>query len=161
IRDEPDEAPAFRAAVQRADWALIIAPEFNNILLTRCRWVEESPTIREGSKCRVLGPSSAAVELCADKLALFEHWRARGVPTQETLPASSATPPWPDWVLKPRFGAGSQDAERNDTPRERGAFGPMIVQQFCPGRAASAAFLCGPKDRIALPPAAQILSDDG
>jgi predicted ATP-grasp superfamily ATP-dependent carboligase len=108
----------------------------------------------------MLGPSLDAIELCSDKLALFEHWQVRGVPTPETFPCN-VTPPWPEWVLKPRFGAGSQDTQRNGTPREHGAFGPMIVQEFVPGRAASVAFLCGPKDVIALPPAEQLLSDDG
>src|SRR5205085_5130061 len=62
---------------------------------------------------------------------------------------------------KPRFGAGSQQTELNGVPRERGAIGPMLVQQFCRGLAASVAFLYGPKERIALPAAEQILSNDG
>src|SRR5262249_50637303 len=41
IEREPDEEAAFRAAVRRADWSLVIAPEFEEILLKRCRWVLE------------------------------------------------------------------------------------------------------------------------
>jgi len=235
IRAEPDEQHAFRAAVARADWCLIIAPEFDDILLMRCRWAHEeqhdssalsprlcggrgvgvrgdsvfprieqspmagergcvsaprkgladdvislsvtcpslgaltqprSPPIGEGralsnTECnKLIGCSSTAIELCSDKLALFHHWQSRGVPTPETL-AGSVEPLWPEWVLKPRFGAGSQDTHLNGEPRERGAVGPMIVQEFIPGRAASVAFLCGPNELIALPPAEQLLSDDG
>jgi predicted ATP-grasp superfamily ATP-dependent carboligase len=152
IRSVADEERAFRAAARSADWSLVIAPEFDDILLTRCRWVLE-----EGG--RLLGPSPAAVELCADKLALFQHWQTRGVPTPEALSASGH-PPWPEWVLKPRFGAGSQEIERNGTVREMGAVGPMIVQEFVHGLAASVAFLCGPGASVALPPAEQILSND-
>src|SRR5262245_5815972 len=56
IRNEPDEELAFRAAVQRADWSLIIAPEFNDILLTRCRWVKDESTKDERSILQTLSP---------------------------------------------------------------------------------------------------------
>src|SRR5438105_3327997 len=35
------EEDSFRNLVQQADGVLVIAPEFEDILLTRCRWVEE------------------------------------------------------------------------------------------------------------------------
>ena len=37
-----DEPAAFRAAAADADYALVIAPEFDRILETRCRWAEEA-----------------------------------------------------------------------------------------------------------------------
>lgn len=150
------EEAAFRAAARRADWCLIIAPEFGNTLAERCRWAAE-----EG--CRCLNSSLATIELCADKLRLAEHWRARGVPTPETMAvtAETAVSLWPQWVLKPRFGAGSLDTWVNGAVRPKGEIGPMIVQRFIPGRAASVAFLCGPEQRLALPPAWQHLSADG
>src|SRR5262245_11911102 len=36
-----DEEAAFRHLAHWADYSLIIAPEFDGILQTRCRWVEE------------------------------------------------------------------------------------------------------------------------
>ena len=48
-----------------------IAPEFDRILESRCRWVLE-----EGG--RLLGPSPEAVALTADKLALAEHLERSG-----------------------------------------------------------------------------------
>ena len=39
--------------------------------------------------------------------------------------------------------------------------GPMILQEFAPGRAASIAFLCGPNGNVPLIPAFQSLSTDG
>ena len=93
---------SFRAAARRADFALVIAPEFDDILAQRCEWAAQ-----EG--CRLLGPSVEAVRLTADKLRLAEHLTAAGVPTIPTVPFT-LTPAWPPpYVCKPRFGAGSQD----------------------------------------------------
>src|SRR5665213_2261906 len=41
---------AFCAAARRSDFALVIAPDFDDILAQRCEWATE-----EG--CRLLGPS--------------------------------------------------------------------------------------------------------
>src|SRR5438876_7956058 len=96
-----DQETVFRELAGAADYTLVIAPEFDDALLTRCRWVVESGG-------RLLGPSLAAVELTSDKLALSHLLRSRGVPTPEsrlcvagaeTLPASFPA------VWKPRYGA--------------------------------------------------------
>ncbi len=179
IRDAQNEESAFRDAAQRADWSLIIAPEFQDILLTRCRWV-----LKEGGK--LLGPSPEAVELCGDKLALFRHWDRHGVRTPETRPAAESTiEAWPGpFVRKPRFGAGSQDTWIfDDVPRlnphlppasgaGKGGIeprdlkvnrsgGPLIEQPYVAGLPASVAFLIGSKQTLAMPPAEQRLSHDG
>lgn len=143
---------------------IIIAPEFDGLLLEATRQIEAT-----GAK--LLGPSSAAVALTSDKLTLAEHWRSRGIPT----PATSERPPSPcdpfPLVWKPRFGAGSTSTFRLDHPRDlprcqaiRAAEGcqrPMIVQEYVPGLAASVAFLTGPNGHFAMPPAQQSLSNDG
>jgi predicted ATP-grasp superfamily ATP-dependent carboligase len=181
VREAQDEETAFREAARRADWSLIIAPEFHDVLLTRCRWVLEV-----GAK--LLGPSPEAVELCGDKLALYRHWDRHGVRTPETRPADeSIVETWPGpTVRKPRFGAGSQDTymlaaspplnpplppprrggkgggERREPDRPaRSAVGAFIEQPYIAGLPASIAFLIGSKQTIAMPPAEQRLSYDG
>ncbi|MCX7699272.1 MAG: ATP-grasp domain-containing protein [Gemmataceae bacterium] len=152
----PGEAEeiAFRRAAQLADATLVIAPEFDHLLAQRCQWVRD-----EGGFC--LNPSAEGIALGSDKWRLAEHWRNMGVPTPETLLADESPPPWSSWVLKPRFGAGSLDTQVNGPPRPRGELGPMIVQPWLHGVAASVAFLCGPGQIVAMPPAAQQLSRDG
>jgi tyramine---L-glutamate ligase len=154
-----DEEYAFRAEARSTDWSLVIAPEFDRILETRCRWVLE-----EGG--RLLGPSPDATALTADKLALARHLDCAGVPTPRTLPGDASpfeVPHFP-WVVKPRFGAGSQETQKIDGSvafsTSRGHFGEKVIQPFVPGVAASVAFLLGPAQTITLEPAAQHLSDD-
>jgi tyramine---L-glutamate ligase len=162
----PDRT-AFQSAVQMADFSLVIAPEFDNLLETRCRWVDEAGG-------RLLGSSPTAVRLAGDKLALAQYLTRRGVPTPECWqwspdrPAPSCRFPL---VYKPRQGAGSQatflvpaadrlagcaaQAEAEGWP------GEAIVQPFVTGQPASVAFLIGPRQTVPLVPATQRLSADG
>jgi predicted ATP-grasp superfamily ATP-dependent carboligase len=156
--DGRDGRDTIAEAALRGDHTLLIAPEFDGILAERCRWVEEAGG-------RLLGPSSGAVRLCADKLSLCDHLRAAGVPT----PTSNATS-FPV-VLKPRDGAGSQatflvhNLQELDRAEARAAAdgwrGELILQPFVPGTPASVAVLVGPAGCVPLMPAAQHLSDDG
>ncbi len=159
-----DEEAAFRALARGADATLVVAPESDGILLRRCRWVEEAGG-------RLLGPSSAAVRLAGDKRALGQHWAARGVPSPPCEPVERAGRVTFPAVLKPRDGAGSQatflvgrpeDLEgRLAAARAEGFDGRAVLQPFVPGTAASVAFLVGPRQTLALPPADQFLSSDG
>lgn len=153
---------AFRSLARAADCTLVVAPEFDELLERRCRWAEEVGG-------RLLGPSSAAVRLTADKLTLARHLCERGIPTP---PCSSAADAWGyPLVCKPRFGAGSQAtfliSDRAELEaaltraREEGWQGEMVVQPYVPGLPASVAVLIGPGRCVALPAAAQHLSDDG
>jgi predicted ATP-grasp superfamily ATP-dependent carboligase len=164
---EPEHESAFRELATMADFTLLIAPEFDDILLTLCRWVGESGG-------RLLGPSVEAVRLTGDKLALSSHLLRRCVPS----PASRlyrageplSTTGFPA-VWKPRHGAGSQatflvkDSQELNAcigrARAEGWQGEALVQPFVPGLPASVAFLAGERGRIPLLPAAQRLSDDG
>src|SRR5579859_3687711 len=47
------EAQTFRALAAEADFSLVIAPEFDDMLAQRCAWIEE-----EGS--HLIGPSASA-----------------------------------------------------------------------------------------------------
>src|SRR5262249_41480769 len=135
------------------------APEFDRLLETRCRWAADAGG-------RLLGPAPEAVARTADKLALASRLQARGVPTPPTASALAGPPPFPPpWVVKPRFGAGSQDtvlvADGGSVPPPIGPVGERIVQPFVAGRPASVAFLIGPRQTVALAPAWQDLSPDG
>jgi predicted ATP-grasp superfamily ATP-dependent carboligase len=162
-----DEESALRELAGAADFTLVIAPEFDDILLTRCRWVVESGG-------RLLGPSLATVELTGDKLALSHHLRNHGLFTPESwsLPASEDISPaiFP-LVCKPRHGAGSQatflvhgqQELRTCLGRARaeGWQGEALLQPYVPGIPASVAFLTGPHRRVPLLAATQRLSEDG
>jgi predicted ATP-grasp superfamily ATP-dependent carboligase len=160
----PGEEPAvFRELAGAADFTLVIAPEFEDLLLTRCRWVEEAGG-------RLLGPGPSAVALTADKLALSEHFSARGVRTPQTYPVVGPRRPEDlqgALVCKPRFGAGSQATRLLPTVADLPLAlvapwaGERIVQPFVSGMAASVAFLIGPCQCLPLPPATQYLSSDG
>jgi predicted ATP-grasp superfamily ATP-dependent carboligase len=164
------EEIAFRRLAARADYTLVIAPEFDDLLLTRCRWVLEAGG-------RLLGPQPEAVRLTADKLALADHLRRHGIPSPSTTGAGPAgttseaeTVTFPA-VCKPRFGAGSQATflvrVAADLPeclalaRREAAGWEMVLQPHLDGRPASVAVLAGPGGVRPLLPAEQHLSGDG
>ena len=140
------------------DWTIVIAPDFE---LTRCRLVE----VAGG---HLLGPSAKLVRLAADKQQTAEHLSAARVRVPggiaiTPLTAIPVTFPFPA-VIKPRFGAGSQDVRliRNRADLGKWRSSPLMrIEEFCPGMAASVAFLCGPNGCFSLPPCRQRLSDDG
>jgi predicted ATP-grasp superfamily ATP-dependent carboligase len=173
LRVETEEETAFRKYAERAEYTLVIAPEIENILAQRCEWVESAGG-------RLLGPSSDGVRLTGDKLALSLHWNNNKVPTPECWPWTNRElskspkanqPKRFPIVLKLRFGAGSLNTFLIRNPNEWAKAiqstrndenpGEWVVQSYVPGQAASLAFLIGPKQRVALPPTRQILSDDG
>ncbi len=161
---EEDHEEQITQIAERCDWSIIIAPELGGEL-ERCCWSVWSST------GKLLGPSSEAVRLLSDKFATFEHWQQHGVPT----PATSLREPTPceafPVVWKPRDGAGSTASFLLRSAMELHQAkaliaagehtGEMILQHYVPGRAASAAFLCGPAGHYPLLPAFQVLSDDG
>ena len=159
-----DEEPVFRDLAASAEYSLVIAPELNDLLYRRCRWVEECGG-------RLLGPGSELVRLTGDKLALARHLGASGVPTPGTHPLAevltgTACISFPA-VYKPRQGAGSLSTyllrapdDLRTLPSDE-ASTDFIVQPFVSGAPASVAFLLGPHRCLALPPAAQRLSGDG
>ncbi|MBI5757159.1 MAG: ATP-grasp domain-containing protein [Planctomycetales bacterium] len=164
------ERQLFERLASECDATLIIAPEFRGILAERCRWVEQSGA-------SLLGPSSTAVELCTDKLALSQHLQVAAVPTIDTYEFDVRSPaadlPFPV-VIKPRDGAGSQatyqvqnhlelvwllPSLRNESLLEN-----AIWQPFIRGQALSVGVLIPSatgKPVEALPVCVQVLSQDG
>jgi len=151
-------------ASRESDWHLVIAPESDGIL------AEFADALRLAGQ-RSLGSSVEAIRLTSDKLRLAGHWREHGVPT----PATTEREPTPceafPVVWKPRGGCGSTATFLLNSPFDVASAkanrdaehhsGPMILQEFVAGRAASVAFLCGPAGNVPLMPTFQILSDDG
>ncbi len=142
----------------KADWTVVIAPEFDGILYRLCQVVEDAPG-------RLLGTSSSLVEMLGDKQRTVGHLEQHGVPTPrgklwspgDSLPSLS-----PPLVVKPNDGAGSQDTYLcGDT----GQLSRVLqnyrhtarVEEFVEGTPASVAFLCGPGGAIALPACLQAI----
>ena len=159
---------SFYELLDDVDAVLIVAPEFNRILETLTKCVEDSGKV-------VLGSSSTAVALTADKAMCGSCWESASVPTPNTIPVHTPLTHVPRLaypiVLKPRDGAGSlstiliPNANTWDRAcaevRQENPSGEWIAQEFVPGQPASVACIVFEKDVIALPPASQRLSGDG
>jgi len=129
------ERQRLQAAAAAADYSLIVAPEFDGLLLQRLEWA-----LQAGG--RLLCPGPAAVQLTADKWLMYQHWRARGVPTPATwLDGMPPQGPGP-FVSKWRDGAGSQDMWLAAATESRGE--RFLWQTFHPGWPVSVSFLGGP-----------------
>jgi predicted ATP-grasp superfamily ATP-dependent carboligase len=163
--DQGGEEVAFRTLAASCEFALVIAPEFDEVLLVRGEWAC-------AASARLLGPGPELIRLTADKLALAEHLLRHGLPTPPTLPLSEPLPGWPyPVVVKPRHGAGSlatflihDEGELHDAPsraRAEGWFGELIVQPFLPGQPVSKSVLAGPAGLELLPGCRQALSEEG
>jgi predicted ATP-grasp superfamily ATP-dependent carboligase len=165
-RDEVEEEAWFGDLAGAADATLVIAPETDNILDARCRWVEDAGG-------RLLGPAGEGRRLAGSKSLLASLWQRRSVPTPPVLACGqeiAALHSFPV-VLKLDDGAGSQAtflvhnvADLQKALREAAVANcadTLIAQRFVPGQPASVAFLVGPRACIPLVPAAQHLSQDG
>lgn len=166
------ELELFRREAAAADAVFVIAPEFFGVLESRTREVER---LADG---RLVGCSSAAVRLCADKLELAAFLQSVGVPTIDTH-VFDPRQPAVDWpypvVIKPRDGAGSILTCRVDTNSQlndvasrlrSGNSGFEFIQQpFVDGRSLTgAARISGsPSGRVisVLETGEQRLSSDG
>jgi tyramine---L-glutamate ligase len=143
-----------------ADASVLIAPEFDRILLNAAR----RATAGGG---QLLSPSPSFVQTAADKHRTCELLTAAGLPTPKGVLLESDEPLPPTFkypaVLKPVDGAGSQDIYVVSSPYDSApAYAwPRRLERFMPGMAASVAVLCGPSGRVPLTPCRQRLSDDG
>jgi tyramine---L-glutamate ligase len=162
------DCEALAAHCRDADWAVVIAPEFDEILQSRLKLVE-----RSGG--RLLGPSPALAVLATDKQRTAEHLATAGVPVavgrileSADLADAAEKIEFPA-VVKPLEGCGSQDvwllhdsqSARRVASELLAAYGPakrMRIERFYPGVAASVAVLCGSAGLFPLPACSQRLS---
>jgi len=150
---------AFADLAAWADATLVIAPEFNHILEKFAQQLG-----RQGA--RSLGCTSEAVRLCADKLALAEHFMQAGIPTPPTAryDPTAAPPHGTPAIIKPRHGVGCEQtflcekpgvcplfAQQNrgltpsrrffHRPQQFEAEGEFIIQPCIPGRPVSVSLM--------------------
>src|SRR5690606_27979845 len=78
IASADENRQCFTALASKADWTVVIAPEFHGLLAQQCRAVEHAGG-------RLLGPGSQVVDLAADKHAMAEHLLAQGLPAPRGL----------------------------------------------------------------------------
>jgi len=162
-----EECAAIKRLSCTADWTILIAPETDNRLLARSRFVESAGG-------RLLSPPSSMVAVASSKHSTAELLAQRGVPVPRgVLLSASHRGPFQRFafpcVIKPDDGCGSADVRRIDFLvefeehwRHASATQPTLrVEEWIPGLAASVAILCGPAGNHALAPCEQRLSQDG
>lgn len=150
----------------KADFTLVIAPEFDGHLLRVAQTV-----IAAGG--RLLSPTPEFIRLTSDKHQVAERLKANGVPTpdgvllkaKQSLPLGAHSGITYPAVLKPNDGAGSlnvrllSDASRTHDLQSLST--PARLENYCPGIAASVAAIGGSGQWEILPPCVQRLSNDG
>jgi predicted ATP-grasp superfamily ATP-dependent carboligase len=150
----------FERLASEADATILVAPEFDQILLAAAQRV-----VAVGG--RLLSPSPQFIRIATNKHRTCELLASRGVSAPRGLILEPDEPlpvefPYPA-VLKPVDGAGSQDTYLVSGPYDspRAYAWPRRLERYIPGMAASVAVLCGPAGRVALPPCTQRISNDG
>lgn len=169
VRQADEATRLFRRYAAECDATFDIAPELDGVLLERRRMVDAVGGV-------YLGPSAAAIELCADKLRLADHLTAHGIPTISTrllgdeLGVEMQSLPR---VVKRRDGAGglsmqlvqelSQWERIRQSYVEKGWGQRMIAQPFVEGEHLSVAAIVGDESKTVdiFPVGQQFLSDDG
>jgi tyramine---L-glutamate ligase len=150
----------FERLAASADATIVIAPEFDGILLKTARRVIDC-----GGK--LVSPSPEFIAVTANKHRTCQRLAAAGVQVPDGIVVDSdqklpADRPYPA-VLKPVDGAGSQDnwlvAAATDDPPPYAW--PRRLERFVTGMPVSVAFLGGPAGRMPLVPCRQRISDDG
>jgi predicted ATP-grasp superfamily ATP-dependent carboligase len=143
-----------------ADASIVIAPEFDGILLKTANRII-------GSGGKLVSPSPEFIRVAGNKQRTSDALVAAGVPvpvgvtleSDQALPVNFSYPA----VLKPVDGAGSQDtyviSSGYDEPPAYAW--PRRLERYMTGLPVSVAMLCGPAGRVPLVPCRQRLSDDG
>jgi predicted ATP-grasp superfamily ATP-dependent carboligase len=161
VHSREDHLAEFTRLAAAADHTLVVAPEFDAILINTVE-------LARGVNAYLVAASDEFIRLASNKHLTAARLAAAGVPVPEAvliaaeedrLPHDFAYP----GVIKPLDGAGSQHTflvtSRFDEPPPYPW--PRRLEGFIPGIPASVAFLCGPNGRVALPACRQHLTDNG
>jgi predicted ATP-grasp superfamily ATP-dependent carboligase len=152
----------FNKLAERAEWTVVIAPEFDGLL-------EDYAGRAVAAAGRLLGPAPEFIAIAADKQRTADWLKAANVPVSEgirlekgmQLPVRFEYPA----VVKRLDGAGSMDVCLIPDGESALAHGParfpVRLERFVSGMAASVVVLCGPDSRLALSPCRQKISEDG
>jgi predicted ATP-grasp superfamily ATP-dependent carboligase len=167
IRDQRVEADVFRRLAAESDATYVIAPELGDLLTQRCRAVVDAGG-------RSLNVSLDATAACSDKWETFVRLSSGDVPTVPTAQFDPRTRPFPyPVVVKPRYGAGSQDTflvrDSSELQVAAACFpgdsptSQAVIQPFVAGRSLSLAaiFRSDGSLRELWPVGEQMLSADG
>lgn len=161
VSDPAEEQDALVSLAGESDATIVIAPEFDGVLLER----SESVLAAGGT---LLSCPPDTVRIASDKQRTAELLAAAGVPTPvgcvtESAQQISCDVSFPA-VMKPNDGAGSQGVRkvlsRDELPLESGKW-RWRLERYCPGQAVSCAVLCGPSHQLPLPACEQRVADDG
>jgi predicted ATP-grasp superfamily ATP-dependent carboligase len=160
VLSSPSHNEEFELLASKADATILIAPEFDGILLKVANRV-----VASGG--RLASASPEFIRLTANKARTCQALSDAGVRAphgivlepEHALPADFSYPA----VLKPVHGAGSQDTYLISGPHdEPPAYAwSRRLERYVPGLPASVAVLCGPNGRLALEPCKQKISTDG
>ena len=156
VVDRQSERETFTQLATGCDATILIAPEFDGILLERAEAV-----MRTGGK--LLSPSPDVIRITADKqhtadvLASsgIQVSQGRAIKSGEPLPLDDSYPA----VIKPADGAGSQDVAYLTSPDDLARFARTQerfeekrwrLERFCAGMPVSCAVLCGGAHSVSL-----------
>ncbi|MEM9353996.1 MAG: ATP-grasp domain-containing protein [Planctomycetota bacterium] len=161
VHSEAHHRQVLQDLAAAADYAVVIAPEFDGILTRMAAAVRETSTT-------LLGPSDALVRAASNKQRTAELLVDAGVPTPPAVlfPADGERLPdgfdYPG-VLKPLDGAGSQHTLLVEGPGDEPPPypWPRRLERYIPGTPASVACIAGPAGRCFLRTCLQDLSPDG
>ena len=156
----PESAPLLDGLIASADAVWLVAPETDGCLERLALRVEEKGTT-------LLGPGAAAIRRASDKAGLPRRLARHDVPH----PKTRVLRPGADWgmaarevgypvVVKPTRGAGCQGVCLARDERELGRAvdmagrangrGPLLLQRYVPGVAASVSLLADGRRAVAL-----------
>ena len=156
VRDAAGREQAFDQAVESADATMLIAPEFDGLLLSLAQRVEQL-----GGK--LLSPAADFVEIASDKQSTCERLHQAGIKTPrggvlmagERMRAGMNFP----LVLKPIAGCGSLGVTLVREPGFAPTDSPIYrCEEYVEGQAASVAIVCSGEHRQVLEPCWQRLN---
>lgn len=160
VNSAVSEQRVFQELACRANYTLIIAPEFDGILLDRC-------LLAESLNVRLLSPSSDFIRVAADKCETAARLWANKVPAPSGQAFNAMTLSRVRFpaIIKPRFGAGSDGVQFVESIEQARCASdaelPLRIEEFCNGTPASVSILCGKDRKFALRPCLQRVSSDG